>query len=180
MSEAQDESRREVGREQLREDAAQERRRDPGPTGKQYQADQENSRLRNILAGWALGGITALLALNLYGTFIKTPADRKQADQKIRLSQYEGCVDGANGLRQQVRTEFVDFKEKAVIPVYAGVAATIPEGATSKTILEDSVAYLNKRIDTIGQRIPNVHCRVKYPPLEDQTFPSVQSIRDRD
>lgn len=99
-------------------------------------------------------------------------ADQTQDIQNgIRLSQFEGCVKAGNVLRRQVRSEFVDLKKKAMIPVFDGVAKTIPEGAPARVILEDAVAYLEHRIRTIDQRIPNADCLALYPPLEGQTYP---------
>lgn len=135
-----------------------------------------------------VGGIALTIVLLGLGIFIQTAInstnDRQDLDiQKalysVRESQYRACIINGNTLRDQVRREFVDLKRKVLIPTFGGIAATIPEGTSQRTILESQVAYLKTRIQTIKDRIPVVHCLQIYPPLPGQKYPNIKAALNK-
>lgn len=150
----------------------QERRRDPGPSGTQYEKDKRDSKLRNILSGVLLFLTLILAGLAVANTFISAERS-EQKDEDIRESQFRVCVNTANELRDDVRDEFVALKEQVLIPVFSGVAQTIqvPPPNPARTILVESVDYLERRVKSIDERIPDLNCLIDYPPLEGQTYP---------
>lgn len=142
-----------------------ERRKDPGPSGKAY-------RRNNIFSIVLLIGVILLACFSVANTFVSA-AESEQKDFDIREGQYETCVESGNFFREQIRGEFVDLKEDVLIPVFEGVAATIPGPATpgtAKGILVDKADDLERRIRTIDQRLPDIDCLDQYPPLEGQTY----------
>lgn len=147
-----------------------ERRRDPGPSGSEYAEHREHDRTRNALAGLLLFLVLVLALLSTYGAFVTGPNDARNVAEEIRQGQYNACIKVGNALRDDIRNEFIDLKESVLIPVFSGVAQTIPDNVPSKPILEDSVSYMQRRIKTIDQRIPDTDCMDVYPPLEGQTF----------
>jgi ABC-type Na+ efflux pump permease subunit len=130
-----------------------------------YKRYRRNSFIVGILLG-----LTLLLAiLNIVGTVVA--ADRSQdKDFEIRLGNYIACLVNGNALREDVRDEFVDLKEEAIIDPYNAVAATIPEGSSARLVLEKTTQRLDRRIKTIDQRIPDVECLKAHPPLEGQEY----------
>lgn len=137
-----------------------------------YEDDQDAVRRKEFVVYAVLVLITVLAVLSVINTFLE--AERaKTTGEDIRESQYLACVQNGNRLREDVRDEFVDLKQDVLIPVFEGVAATIPPGATSKVILDDSVSLMRNRIKTIDERITDVDCLEQYPPLDGQTYPDV-------
>lgn len=129
----------------------------------------------------ALSAIALALGIVATYTLIQTQEAKDKVDtnqtetvQALRENQYINCVRSANGLRRQVRREFVDLKREVLIPVFSRVAATLPAGAPAKRILTGTVVYMHKRIRTIESRIPNVPCLKRYPPLPGQTYSKVR------
>ena len=161
---------------ELRE-AEVERRRDPGPSGTEYQADKDvvaqavrESRIRTALTGAVLF-VTLLLAGFSVANSIRASREAEERSFAVREGQFVVCLTTANTLREDVRDEFIDLKKSVLIPVFEGVADTIPPPSPSKTILDESVAYMRTRVKTIDGRIPNLDCLHDYPPLEGQEYP---------
>lgn len=149
-----------------------ERRRDPGPTGTQYADDIENTRHKTILSMWLLAATSLLAVLSIVNTFVA--ADRAHdGDVQDRANQFENCVEVANTLRADFRMELRDIKERILIPVFADIRDTIPTGVESHDILNDAVVYMRDRIDgnvekgidSLEERIPDLDCEKRYPPL---------------
>jgi hypothetical protein len=142
-----------------------ERRRDPGPSGKAY-------RRNNVFSIVLLLFVILLAIFSVANTIIEAE-NTEDKDFAIREGQYDACVQSGNVFRDDVRQEFVDLKRQVLIPVFDGVALTIPgpsKPGTAKAILESNVDYLRRRIATIEDRLPDTDCLRQYPPLEGQTY----------
>lgn len=87
----------------------------------------------------------------------------------LRESQFRGCVDGGNALREQFRNEFIDLKRDVLIPVFDEVAK-ITTSPSAASILRDGVNNMRGRIKTIEHRVPDADCLGIYPPLKGQTY----------
>lgn len=131
------------------------------------------NQIQRLSAG-ILVAICVMLVV-LLGLALKDNHDNQEQTRAItfglRASQYETCETSLNALREQVRDEFVSLKTKVLIPVFSGVAATLPPGDPVRDLLRHEVAYLGERIDTIKQRIPDADCAELFPPLAGQRYP---------
>lgn len=140
-------------------------------SGEERRQKEKDDRRARLIAGLLLFLVAVLACLTTYGTFVKNPQDRRDEDQAIRLAQHSVCERSGNALREDVRQEFVNLKRDSIIPVYSGVARTIPDGERSKQILDHAVRHLRKRIKTIDRRIPDADCLELFPPLPGYEYP---------
>jgi hypothetical protein len=124
-----------------------------------------------------LVGAAVYLSFQYQATNREVDETQQQQVLGLRENQYINCVRSANALRRQVRREFIGLKRDILIPVFSQVAHTIPKGAPSRRILTGTVVYMHKRIRTIENRIPNVDCAKRYPPLPGQSFDQVRPDR---
>jgi hypothetical protein len=136
----------------------------------EYDSDQ---RHRTILAIIILVSAILIIALSIAGYFINGNRT-KHTSQDIRYSQYVACAISTNDVIKQVRDEFVDVKRETLIPVFKKIKRTIPQGQTTRNILDNSVQNMKFSISTIDERIPTFPCKKLYPPLDGQVFPKVK------
>lgn len=88
------------------------------------------------------------------------------SDYERQLKARKVCVKFTNPFRKELRAEFKHIKTRVILPVYAGIAQTIPEGQPSREILDRAVGRIHRRVATLDERFPLVDCASRYP-LED-------------
>ena len=128
-------------------------------------------------SGLAVGLLIGIILIQLAVLVLALKINGDNAEQQrsisygLRQTQLENCLKPGNVLRDQIRDEFVDLKEDVLIPTFSKIAATIPPGAPARKTLRYQVAYMQHRIATIDNRIPNADCLGLYPPLPGQHYP---------
>lgn len=154
------------------------------PPGTRYIVDGEGNLIRDrrpepesglrrslvygaLLLLLLLAGLSVLSAIREGEENDQREIDSKISDFQIRDSQRTSCENSANVLRQDIRTEFITMKEAVLIPVFTEVAASIPPSEPSAAILDQAVGLMERRIETIDNRIPDLDCADLYPLLDD-------------